>query len=120
MSSVELGVVILGLFLGYWIVSTFVLKDRSKRSSSSGGSKDAGANAANDAEASPASWDKVLNVPAEASVDEIRKAYKSLMSQYHPDKVASLGDELKALAEQKSKEITRAYREAMRIRGEDA
>lgn len=117
MSSVELGVVILGLFLGYWIVSTFVLKDRSKRSSSSGGSKDAGAN---DAEASPASWDKVLNVPAEASVDEIRKAYKTLMSQYHPDKVASLGDELKALAEQKSKEITRAYREAMRIRGEDA
>ncbi len=120
MSSVELGVVILGLFLGYWIVTTFVFKDGSKRSSSSGGSQDTGANAANDAEASPASWDKVLNVAPEASVDDIRKAYKSLMSQYHPDKVASLGDELKALAERKSKEITQAYREAMLARGEDA
>ncbi len=120
MSSVELGVVILGLFLGYWIVSTFVLKDRSKQSSSSGGSRDADPNTTLGPEAAPASWDMVLNVAPEASVDDIRKAYKSLMSQYHPDKVASLGDELKALAEQKSKEITRAYREAMRIRGEDA
>jgi len=49
--------------------------------------------------------------------EEIRRAYRVLMSQYHPDKVAALGDELKEVAERKSKEITLAYREAMQARG---
>jgi DnaJ-domain-containing protein 1 len=31
------------------------------------------------------------------------------MTEYHPDKVASLGPELRALAEKKSKEINAAY-----------
>jgi DnaJ like chaperone protein len=59
----------------------------------------------------------VLNIDANASVEKIRAAYQTLMSQYHPDKVASLGAELRELAERKSKEIGVAYREAMRSRG---
>jgi DnaJ like chaperone protein len=59
----------------------------------------------------------VLGVDPNASVEEIRQAYRLLISQYHPDRVATLGDELKALAERKSKDITRAYREAMNVRG---
>ena len=58
-------------------------------------------------------WSRVLELPADASVDEIREAYRRLMSQYHPDKVASLGRELRELAEAKSKEIGVAYQEAV-------
>jgi len=31
------------------------------------------------------------------------------MNEYHPDKVSMLGDELKTLAESKTKEINEAY-----------
>jgi DnaJ-domain-containing protein 1 len=34
------------------------------------------------------------------------------MSQYHPDKVATLGPEIRALAEQRAKELNAAYAEA--------
>ena len=62
-------------------------------------------------------WARVLELPADASVDQIREAYRRLMSQYHPDKVASLGRELRELAESKSKEISVAYQEALAARG---
>ena len=62
-------------------------------------------------------WPRVLELPAEASLDEIREAYRRRMSQYHPDKVASLGRELRELAEAKSKEISVAYQEALAERG---
>lgn len=52
-------------------------------------------------------------------MDEIRRSYKTLMSQYHPDKVAELGDELKRLAERKSKEINSAYQQALSQQGEN-
>ena len=39
----------------------------------------------------------------------IRKRYLELISQYHPDKVDGLGQELKELAELKTKEINIAY-----------
>lgn len=35
------------------------------------------------------------------------------MSQYHPDKVASLGPELRDLCERKTKEINTAYDQAI-------
>ena len=59
------------------------------------------------------SWFAVLKVAPSASVDEIRRAYKLQMSQYHPDKVAALGAELRELAERKTKDITEAYRQGM-------
>ena len=62
-------------------------------------------------------WTRVLELPADASIDEIREAYRRLMSQYHPDKVASLGRELRELAETKSKDISVAYQEALAARG---
>jgi hypothetical protein len=40
------------------------------------------------------------------------------MDQYHPDKAALLGDESKAQAERKSREIDAAYRQAILARGE--
>jgi hypothetical protein len=62
-------------------------------------------------------WTRVLELPADASLEAIREAYRRLMGQYHPDKVASLGRELRELAEVKSKEISVAYQEALAERG---
>lgn len=44
-----------------------------------------------------------------ASKDEIKKAYRKLSMQYHPDKVRHLGDEFRVVAEDKMKEINAAY-----------
>ena len=57
----------------------------------------------------------VLRVDPQASQREIREAYLELVHQYHPDKVSHLGEEFKALAEDRFKEIQKAY-EALRIK----
>lgn len=48
-----------------------------------------------------------LKLPFQAG--DIQEAYRRLASQYHPDKVQHLGAEIRALAEQKSREINAAY-----------
>lgn len=40
---------------------------------------------------------------------ELKKRYLNLLKQNHPDKVASLGEDFKFLAEKKTKEINAAY-----------
>ena len=56
---------------------------------------------------------RVLGVQPGAAINEIKAAYKRRMQEYHPDKVASLGKELRDLADAKSKEINAAYRAIM-------
>jgi DnaJ-domain-containing protein 1 len=51
----------------------------------------------------------VLGVSRNASPDEIKAAYRQRMQEYHPDKVAHLGRDLRTLAERKAKEINEAY-----------
>ena len=65
--------------------------------------------------ARPDPW-KVLGVATNATTEEIKAAFREQMKLYHPDKVASLGIEIKNVAEQKSKEITAAYDELMKTR----
>jgi preprotein translocase subunit Sec63 len=60
-------------------------------------------------------WNEVLGISAKATVDDVHSAYRSKISQYHPDRVAGLGPELQDLAEQHSKDINRAYAEAQKI-----
>lgn len=54
---------------------------------------------------------KVLGVEENATMEEIKIAYRRLAGQYHPDKVSHLGEEFRALAERKFKEIQSAYQE---------
>ena len=57
---------------------------------------------------------EVLGVRPSASQEEISAAYRALVRQYHPDKVADLGPELRELAEQRMKEINAAYQSLKR------
>ncbi len=51
----------------------------------------------------------VLGLAPGASESEIKRAYRKLSMQYHPDKVRHLGEEFRAVAEEKMKEINAAY-----------
>ncbi|MHC4789788.1 MAG: DnaJ domain-containing protein [Planctomycetota bacterium] len=55
-----------------------------------------------------------LGVPRSASQETIQAAYRARMSEYHPDKVAHLGEELQRLAHRKALEIQRAYEQLQR------
>jgi len=52
---------------------------------------------------------EILGVKAGASIEEIHAAYRAAAQQYHPDKVAHLGEELRELANTKFVEIQEAY-----------
>lgn len=51
----------------------------------------------------------VLGLEPGADTMEIKKAYRKLSMQYHPDKVSHLGAEFQRVAEEKMKEINVAY-----------
>jgi len=53
----------------------------------------------------------VLGLQPGASQEEIKRAYRKLALQFHPDKMAHLGEEFQALAEKRFKEIQEAYRQ---------
>jgi hypothetical protein len=52
---------------------------------------------------------EILEVIPTASQETIHAAYRSLISRFHPDKVAGLGPELEAAADARTKEINHAY-----------
>ena len=58
-------------------------------------------------------WDPhaVLGVDRDASDAQLTQAYRERLKQYHPDRVASLGPELRDLAHRKTLEIQRAWSE---------
>ncbi|MAA74957.1 MAG: co-chaperone DjlA [Salinisphaeraceae bacterium] len=60
----------------------------------------------------------VLGLASSASESEIKKAYRRLMSQNHPDKLAARGlpESMRDMAEEKTREIGRAYEQIMRAR----
>jgi DnaJ-domain-containing protein 1 len=112
LSTTEIIVLLGGLGLGYLVVS--MLMGRGKAAAPGGVTLDKKT-------APEPAWHEVLELPsAQASLDDISTAYRRLVSQYHPDKVATLGPELQALAVRKTVQINGAYQEALRTRGAGA
>lgn len=52
---------------------------------------------------------QVLGLNPGASQEEIKKAYRELVRQYHPDKVRHLGEEFQKTADEKIRDINEAY-----------
>lgn len=57
---------------------------------------------------------KVLGVSPDATDDEVKKAYRTLVKKYHPD--SYVDNPLKELADEKMKEINLAYEEIQKQR----
>lgn len=113
MSLEEIGVVTLCLFGGYWVVSFLFSRGRPRPGPGTAppppSEPETGGAAAH--------WAEVLGVSPDASAEEIRRAYQQRIGEYHPDKVATLGPEMRDLAERKSQAINVAFDEARRVRG---
>ncbi len=64
-------------------------------------------------------YTKVLQVDEDASLGEIKKAYRRLVKEYHPDKMASKGmpEDYREFANNKIKEINEAYDYLSKIKG---
>ncbi|MBN2765937.1 MAG: TerB family tellurite resistance protein [Paludibacteraceae bacterium] len=59
---------------------------------------------------------KALEIDPTASIDEIKKAYRRMAMKYHPDKVNSLGEDVKKSATEKFRTINEAYEQLKKDR----
>jgi DnaJ like chaperone protein len=60
---------------------------------------------------------KILGVDSNANDDEVKKAYRKMAIAYHPDKVASMGEEYQKGAKEKFQKIQDAYEAIKKRRG---
>lgn len=133
MTAIEVTSILGGGLIGYWIVSSFLTnRDKNHHQTSNNASSAQNSREQNrpgdpsgdedprrfDNDDVPSSWFRILGTTESATSNEIAIAYKLKISQYHPDKVATLGPELQELAESKSKQINAAYDYALRLRGQ--
>lgn len=59
----------------------------------------------------------VLGITEQATDEEVKKAYRRLAMKFHPDKVATLSEEVKKNAEEQFREINEAYETIKKQRG---
>lgn len=60
---------------------------------------------------------KILEIDPNATNDEVKKAYRKMAIKYHPDKVATLGEDVQKAAEEKFKAVVQAYEAICKERG---
>jgi curved DNA-binding protein CbpA len=53
---------------------------------------------------------ELLEIAPAAPADEVKRAFRSQIAKYHPDKVQHLGKEFQAMAAERAAELTEAYR----------
>lgn len=121
MTTTEGLVIVGGLVLGYWLVAVFLPHLRSNRDAR--GDSTPAPQPADDDATSPVRpadtgqwqrpWHDVLEVSPQATREDVVQAYRRRISQYHPDKVACMAPEIRALAETRSNEINVAYDRAL-------
>lgn len=59
----------------------------------------------------------ILEIIPEASDEEVKKAYRRLAVEYHPDKVSHLGEDIRKAATEKFQNLSAAYEQIKRQRG---
>jgi DnaJ like chaperone protein len=123
MTAVDIVVIVAGLFFGYRLVSNYLSPNTKPEQARPDANRPRNDSPRQQWEGSwepaapkAAAWFDVLGVSEAAELAQIEYAYRVKMSQYHPDKVAQLGEDIRQLAEAKSKEINAAYETAMRLR----
>lgn len=129
MSNAEILVAVGGAVLGYWLVTRMLNNSVRPGSvddevSDAGSAQPSAADGETESPAPPAdhreyiqmNWFRILGVSPDASQSDIIAAYRCKIGQYHPDKVAKMGVEIRELAEMKSKEILAAYAYAVKLR----
>ena len=60
---------------------------------------------------------KILEIDKTATNDEIKKAYRTMAKKYHPDRVNTEDEAIKKGAEEKFKEVQKAYEHIQQQRG---
>lgn len=59
----------------------------------------------------------ILGIDANASEEEVKKAYRKMAVKYHPDKVQDMGEEHQKAAKEKFQQIQEAYENIKKTRG---
>ena len=60
---------------------------------------------------------KILEITKRATDTEVKKAYRKLVKKHHPDKLRHLGEEYQKGAEEKFRQIQKAYEQIQKERG---
>jgi len=60
---------------------------------------------------------KVLQISPDVGDDEVKKAFREMAKKYHPDRVASLGEDVRRAAEAKFQKVNEAYETIKQERG---
>jgi len=106
---------------GYWLVSMLINRSSAPRPKENTGEpaseREGTVPGRSDIHerATLSNWYRILDVPEGAGKEQIAAAYKRKIAQYHPDKVAQMGSEIRDVADAKSKQINAAYDLGMRL-----
>ena len=59
----------------------------------------------------------ILEIERSASDEEVKKAYRNMAKKYHPDRVNTEDEAIRKGAEEKFKEVQKAYEQIQQERG---